>query len=243
MVEVQEAQASATLSRTPILGNGASAGGTSFGNAFSNSNFGGINGDGGNLPPPTPAANFTVVDMTTNASTTTAGDAYTGPVVGLQHQYTNLTADSLNITATAPNSFIHSGSGDDAIDVSKVSGTNVLDGGTGSNFLVGGAGSDTFFVDDRVATANIWSTISNFHAGDAATVYGVTSSTFALDWQDNQGAAGFTGLTLHATASSGPAASMTLVGYTTADLTNGRLTVSFGNDPANGSNYMYVHGN
>jgi len=80
---------------TAIGGNGGSAGGTSLGNAFSDSNFGGINGDGGNLPPPTPAANFTVVDMTTNASTTTAGDAYTGPVVGLQHQYTNLTADSL----------------------------------------------------------------------------------------------------------------------------------------------------
>ncbi|WP_428486799.1 beta strand repeat-containing protein [Rhodopila sp.] len=194
-------------------------------------------------PPPPPSANFMVADTTTHNSTSAAGDTYTGPVAGLQHQYINITTDSLNITATVANSFIHTGSGTDAIDVSKVGGTNVLDGSTGSNFLVGGSGNDTFFVDDRIATADIWSTIANFHVGDATTVYGVTAADFNLDWEDNQGAAGYTGLTLHATAANKPIASMTLVGYTKADLTDGRLTVSFGNDPASHSNYMYVHGN
>ena len=42
-----------------------------------------------------------------------------------------------------------------------------------SNFLVGGVlinhTIDTFFVDDRGPTSDIWSTVDNFHSGDAAT--------------------------------------------------------------------------
>src|ERR1044071_2926371 len=125
----------------------------------------------------------------------------------------------------------------DAIAVT--SGTNVLDGGTGSNFLVGGSGTDTFFVDDRGASADIWSTVVGFHAGDAATIWGVTPQDFSLDWADGQGAAGYTGLTLHATAAGKPTASLTLAGYTQADLNNGRLSVLFGTDSASGSTYMY----
>jgi serralysin len=75
----------------------------------------------------------------------------------------------------------------------------VLDGGTGSNFLSGGSGTDTFFVDDRSASADIWSTVSGFHAGDAATIWGVAPQDFGLAWMDGQGTPGFTGLTLHAT--------------------------------------------
>ena len=156
-------------------------------------------------------------------------------------QYINITSDNLNITASTPNWFIHSGSGDDAIAVN--SGTNVLDGGTGSNFLTGGSGTDTFFVDDRGATADIWSTVVGFHSGDAATVWGVTPQDFALDWVDGQGAAGFTGLTLHATAAGKPTASLTLAGYTQADMSSGRLSVQFGTDPASGSAFMFMHGN
>jgi Ca2+-binding RTX toxin-like protein len=129
----------------------------------------------------------------------------------------------------------------DAIAV--VSGTNVLDGSTGSNFLVGGSGTDTFFVDDRGPLSDIWSTVSGFHAGDAATIWGVTPQDFALSWVDGQGASGYTGLTLHATAPGKPNASLTLAGYTSADLGNGRLSVSFGTDPASRSAYMFIHGN
>ena len=182
-----------------------------------------------------------VGDTTTGQTVTALGQPYTGPVSGLQQQYINITTDNVNIIATTPNWFIHSGSGEDAIAAS--SGTNVLDGGTGSNFLTGGSGADTFFADDRGPTADFWSTVVGFHAGDAATIWGVTPQDFGLAWVDGQGAAGFTGLTLHATASGKPTASLTLAGFTQADMTNGRLSVSFGTDPASGSAYMYVHEN
>jgi Ca2+-binding RTX toxin-like protein len=136
---------------------------------------------------------------------------------------------------------MHSGSGEDALQA--LAGTNVLDGGIGSNFLVGGSGNDTFFVDDRTAPADIWSTVVGFHAGDAATIWGVTAQDFELGWYNNQGALGYTGVTLHATAPGKPIASLTLAGYSMADLQNGRLDVSFGSDPSSGSSYMYVHGN
>ena len=195
-------------------------------------------------PPATPpeVVGFLLTNTTTGVSSGASGEAYTGPVAGLQHQYITVSTDNLNIAAMAPNSFIHSGSGNDAIDVSRAGGNNVLDGSTGSNFLVGGAGSDTFFVDDRAAAADIWSTVANFHSGDNATIFGVTPSDFALDWQDGQGAAGSTGLTLHATAPGKPVASITLAGYAKADL-GGRLAVSFGNDQGGGGAYVFIHGN
>jgi phospholipase/lecithinase/hemolysin len=180
-------------------------------------------------------------DTSTGQPVTAFGQPYTGPVGDLQQQYINVTTDSLNIMATTPNWFIHSGSGEDAIAVS--SGTNVLDGGIDSNFLTGGSGADTFFVDDRGPTADLWSTVDGFHAGDAATIWGITPQDFGLNWVDGQGAAGFTGLTLHATASGKPTASLTLTGFTQADMTNGRLSVSFGTDAASGSAFMFVHEN
>ena len=184
---------------------------------------------------------FHLFDTTTGVSSIAAGEAYAGPVLGLQNQYIYLGADNLNISAVVPNSFIRGGPGLDAIDVSAVGGTNVLDGSTGSNFLVGGTGNDTFFVDDRAATADIWSTVVNFHAGDAATIFGVTPTGFALDYEDGQGAVGATGMTLHAIAAGKPIASITLAGYTKADL-GGRLGVSFGTE-TNGDNYMFIKGN
>lgn len=61
------------------------------------------------------------------------------------------------------------------------------------------------------------------------------------------GAAGHTGLTLHATAAGVPTASLTLAGLTSADLTDGKLTLSYGTTAASGgvagSTYMYVHAN
>jgi Ca2+-binding RTX toxin-like protein len=191
--------------------------------------------------PPDPATDLGVFDTTTDMVVVAAGAPYRGPVAGIEHQYINITRDSLNITASSPNWFIHSGSGADAIAVS--SGTNVLDGGTGSNFLIGGSGTDTFFVDDRGAVADIWSTVVNFHAGDSATVWGITPQDFTLDFVDGQGAGGFTGLTLHATAVGKPTASLTLAGFSQADMHSGRLSLQFGTDLSSGSTFMFVHGN
>jgi Ca2+-binding RTX toxin-like protein len=189
--------------------------------------------------PSTPISGLSVVDTTTGQPVSATGQPYAGPVAGLTSQYLNITTDSLNISVSTPNWFIHSGSGNDAIQVS--SGTNVLDGGTGSNFLTGGSGSDTFFVDDRGPTADIWSTVNNFHAGDAATIWGVTPNDFSLAWFDGQGAPGFTGLTLHATSPGRPTASLTLAGFTSGALNNGQLSVIYGTSGA--SPYMYIHDN
>jgi hypothetical protein len=196
------------------------------------------------MPAADPATDIGAFDTATNTVLAAVGSAYPGLVASVEHQYINVTSDSLNITASSPNWFIHSGSGADAIAVS--SGTNVLDGGTGSNFLTGttaGNGTDTFFVDDRGATADIWSTAANFHAGDSATVWGVTPQDFALNFVDGQGVSGFTGLTLHATAAGKPTASLTLAGFSQADMHSGRLSVQFGTDTASGSAFMFIHGN
>jgi Ca2+-binding RTX toxin-like protein len=191
----------------------------------------------------TPASGFAAADVTTGIAASGSPQVYSGPVVGIQRDYISVTSDNLNVSVSSDNWFIHTGSGTDAIAVRG--GTNVLDGGTGSNFLTGGNGFDTFFVDDRNATAAIWSTVNNFHSGDAATIWGVKPSDFTLSWVDGQGATGYTGLTLHATAVGVPTASLTLVGFTSADMNDGRLTVSYGTTAASGgvagSTYMYVH--
>jgi hypothetical protein len=179
------------------------------------------------------------VDTTTNVASNPAGTAYTGPATGVQEQYLFTGPDSANITASTNSWFIYSGIGESAI--AMFGGTNVLDGGGGSNFLTGGSGTDTFFVNDQSPASSIWSTLNNFHAGDAATVFGITPTNANISWVDNQGAAGYTGLTLHVTTANEPTASLTLVGYSAPDLTDGRLTVEFGTE-AGGTPYLYVLG-
>ena len=78
--------------------------------------------------------NFSVVDTTTNTPFQSNGTAYSGPVAGLQWQYIYTGSDNLNVTANAPNVFIHTGSGEDAINVSQANGNNVLDGSTDQTF-------------------------------------------------------------------------------------------------------------
>jgi hypothetical protein len=189
--------------------------------------------------------NFLLTDVTTGTNSSSAGEAYTGPVPGLQNEYINITPDNLAIAANAANVFIHSGSGNDAISLAGANGNNILDGGTGSNFLIGGTGFDTFFVDDRGPAADIWSTIKGFHSGDNATVWGLTAKDFAITPLDNQGAVGNTGLTFSITAAGKPNANLTLVGFTSADLTNGKLAVTFGHSADTpglpGSDYMLIH--
>jgi len=200
-------------------------------------------------PPASGVEQYQVTNITTGVSDWQDGQFYSGPVATLRNQFIAITTDNINVTATKPSNFIHTGSGNDAIDISLFQGsgggTNVVDGGGGSNFIVVsifGNSIDTIFIDARNAAADIWSTVSNFHKGDAVTIYGVTPSALTLDWEDSQGAAGFTGLTLHAIEQGKPIASLTLARYTKADLGNGRLGVSFGTDPAIGSDYLYIQG-
>ncbi len=195
------------------------------------------------------SASVDLTDLTTGTTTTPFMASYDGPVAGLTSDFILATWHNVNITATAPNVFISldGGTGEDAIAVNLVNGNNVLNGSTGSSFLYGGTGNDTFFVDDRHATADIWSTVVGFHSGDNATVWGITPGAFDLSWVNGQGASGYSGLTMHANASGEPTASVTLSGFSTADLRNGRLTVSYGTTPnlpnLPGSNYMLIHCN
>lgn len=194
-------------------------------------------------PPPPP--HFTIGDQTTHQLSTSDGSPYTGPDTELKWQYITLSPDNLDVTANVPFVFIHTGSGEDALDVSTVNGNNVLDGGTGSNFLTGGTGHDTFFVDDRNASSDIWSTIKNFHSGDDATIWGVTPQDFFIAQLDNQGAPGATGLTFSITSPGKPNANLTLAGFSKSDLSAGHLTVSFGHTDdmtgLPGSDYMQIH--
>jgi hypothetical protein len=198
----------------------------------------------GNVNPP--PGSLTVLDTTTGKTLPAPNPPtpFTGPVPGITSEYVNITPDNINISTTTPNWFLHSGSGEDAIDVSKGNGTNVLDGATGSNFLVGGTGNDTFYLDDRSASANIWSTVVGFHSGDDATVWGITAADFTITTADGKGAAGFTGLTWDFAAAGKPDAKLTLAGFSSADLT-GKLAVSFGTTPdmpgLPGSHYMLIH--
>ena len=155
-------------------------------------------------------------DATTNGLGYTNGDVYTGPVAGLQHQYIWGSTDQVAISATAGNVFIKGGTSDDALAVSK--GSNVLDGGAGSNFLVGGTGADggadVFFVDGR-GGAVTWSTIVNFHPGDRATIFGFNTGTSTRPLTALDGVAGYQGVTIHSElggAGTGVNASMTFAG-------------------------------
>lgn len=184
---------------------------------------------------------FKVSDQTSGTSWSDIGVPYTGPVNGLTTQELLNGLHNYNVTAELPNVFIHTGAGDDSLVATA--GNNVLDGGTGSNFLVGGPANDQFFVDDRSPSADIWSTITNFKAGDVVVIWGVTKQDM-ITWQNNQGAAGYTGLTFH-TGNEPTAASMTLPRYDMQDLGN-RLAVSYGHtdDQPNlpGSDYMMIRG-
>jgi hypothetical protein len=197
--------------------------------------------------------NFRISDQTAGMISTASGVPHTGLVAGIDRDLIIATSDNINVNALVKNVFIHTGSGEDAIDVSATGGTNVLDGSTGSNFLVGAAlpSNDTFFVDDRNAPANIWDTIKNFHSGDNATVFGIAQQNFAITTLDNQGAVGNTGLTFDFSAPGKVDARMTLVGFTSTDLTIGKLTISFGTTavtPATatspalpGADFMMIH--
>ena len=168
-------------------------------------------------------------------------------MAGLEKEFTLITPDNLNITASVPNVFIHTGSGMDGINVSQANGNNILDGFTGSNFLIGGTGNDTFYMDNRNPSSPVFSTIVNFHAGDNATVWGVNATDFTMLKLDDQGAVGAKGLDLLFAAPGHTNTSFVMAGYTSAVLTNGRLSLSYGKTQdipgLPGSEYLTVHAN
>jgi hypothetical protein len=125
-------------------------------------------------------------------------------------QYVNVTTLSLNIPAAASNSFITTGSGNNVINVNSVGGNN------------------TFVISAASGTQDTVSTIIGFHTGDSATIKGVDLTDFKKTVTDNAGLAGATGLGLSFSAPGHPTTELVLVGYSSADLSNGRLNVSSG---------------
>ena len=202
----------------------------------------------------TPQGSFFIQDGTTGQYSYTNGSTYTGPASGPTSEFVTNTSDILNVTAMVPSAFIEVGyvpgqqtpPSEGGINVSYANGDNVLDGYAGSNFLTGGTGKDTFYIDDRTLTQNSWSTVVNFHAGDGVTMWGVTPQDFTTTVLDGQGAAGYTGVTIVFSAAGKPAAAVTLAGYKSADLINGRLDVSYGTTPDTGgipgATYMHIAG-
>ena len=188
-----------------------------------------------------PAVALAMTDIRTNTAGSPTMTKYGGPLNYLDQEFIYLGADGIALTANAPNVFLRSGSGDDALAVAG--GQNVLDAGAGSNFLTGGSGADTFFLDARGAVSAIWNTVVDLAAGDAVTVWGVSQARARFAWEEGGGARGSTGLTLHATLDGGPTVSLTLRGLVDADRSNGRLAVLFGTDGGSGSDYMFVFAN
>lgn len=160
----------------------------------------------------------------------------------VQSQYIYAGSDGFTMSTSMANVFIHSGGGDDAIQVS--SGRNVLDGGLGSNFLTGGSGSDTFFTDARNPGV-VWNTIRNFDAGDAATLWGFDATVSSYHWDSTpSGAAGWQGATLRADIVGGSGrtgdgvdASITFVGMSLQQAKG--LQITTGSQPA--GNYLYLY--
>lgn len=179
-------------------------------------------------------------DTTTQQSAQEQAQAYSGPVNYLQSQFIWSRSDAVAVASSAPNVFLHGGPGDDALAVTG--GRNVLDGGAGSNFLVGGTGADggtdTFFVDGR-GSAVTWSSLSNFHKGDALTLFGFANGKSTLPVFTTDGATGYQGATLHSElngAGTGVNNSVTFVGISLGDAAS-KFTYTFGS----AGNVSYVN--
>ena len=182
-----------------------------------------------------------VNDQTTGVISQEAATPYSGPVSFLQYQYISFSPDNLVLAARVPNVFLHGGAGDDALQA--FAGSNVLDGGGGSNFLIGATGADggkdTFYVDERGGSVT-WSTLVNFHVGDQATIFGFKQGVSTLPIVASDGAAGYTGVTIHSEiggAGTGVNGSVTFAGVSLSDF-NTKFNLGYGN--VGGADYLIV---
>jgi hypothetical protein len=167
-----------------------------------------------------------------------SGSNYAGPVSYLQAEYDYAGTGNVVIGARVANVFIYSGPGDDAL--AAIAGSNVLDGGTGSNWLVGASGADggtdTFFVQSG-AGQNTWDTLLNFHAGDTLTLWGFNAASGTANWSDGSGAAGYQGATITAAFGDGSSTSATAT-FAGLSLSNAQFSTTTGS--SGGLDYLAV---
>jgi hypothetical protein len=186
------------------------------------------------LPPPN---NFHFFDGSVQVGNSEPGDGFTGPTPGITAQFIDLTPDNLGINGLRPNLLMASDSGNDVLSV--VGGRNILVGGSGTDTYVGspaGTGNvDTFLAN--LADGKTDATIFNFHTGDDAALIGADATNFALSFADS-----VNGLVLTAspTVAGHNGATLTLQGFTTADI---GTKLSFGVDTSAATPYLFVHGN
>jgi len=193
------------------------------------------------LPPVVGGVNnFQVMDEATQTAFRTPGSPYTGTAAGIQNQYVNINTTNLDITAITPNTFIRSGSGNDTLKANA--GRNVLHAGGGSNIMVGGVGTDTFLAGVG-SGATVVDLIKDFHAGDDVVIRGLNATDFTLSFTDGTGAFGQQ-LQITAVAHTGGTKStIALAGFSTGDIANGRLSVSFSQEAGSNTPFMLIHAN
>jgi hypothetical protein len=159
---------------------------------------------------------YYVTTTNTNTDSQIEVSAYDGPVSYLVYEFAG-TSNGEAVLGTAWNDFVHLGEGDDAIDGGA--GDDVLDGGTGSSFLTGGAGQDVFYVDGR-GGETIWSTITDWQAGEQLALWGWDPGVSQATWVDDDGVEGYKGVTMHADINNDGTidTSVTWAGLSRADL-------------------------
>jgi hypothetical protein len=150
--------------------------------------------------------------------------------------------DNLSVLALTPGSFIQTGSGNDTLTAFNKESTspNILDGGSGTNVFgapdpVAGKFTDDIFIADATSAATN-NTITNFAGADVAVIKGLNTTDFAYSEHDT-GA----GLRIDATpnvAGKGFAASLTIKGFTTADLGK-KLELAWGTT-GGGQQFMFL---
>jgi hypothetical protein len=189
-----------------------------------NSQFGVLDGTVHDDDAPPNPAELAVLNTSTGLPQPVDTGWYNGAVYDLEKAVILLGSDGIVLVASTPNWFLRTGSGNDAIAAG--SGVNVLDGGTGSNFL-SGQGRDSFFVDARGLAAPVWSTVVGRDSFDTVSVWidkGIQPTIF---WDDNQGADGYRGLTMHVAQPGRPLASLTMPGFTLADTLSSWVGISW----------------
>ena len=125
------------------------------------------------------------------------------------------------IAATIGNVFLHGGAGRRCTErqgrdqrAGRRRGVQLPGGRQGTD-----GGTDTFFVDGRSDGAT-WSTVANFHHGDAMTLWGFQDGVSTRPWTALEGATGYQGATIHSElggAGTGVNASVTFAGISQAD--------------------------
>ncbi|MDP9095989.1 MAG: isopeptide-forming domain-containing fimbrial protein [Pseudomonadota bacterium] len=167
---------------------------------------------------PFPISAQTVLTSTaTGSSTFSQVQTYAGAIGNVNTQFLYDGDTTLAIVAQQSGMLISSQA--QATAVQLQGGVNVLDMQKGSSFVVSGTGTDTFLLHADQALAT-WNTISNFHSGDTAIVYGFNVATSARWWVPSAGAIGYTGATLRFDLDGNGSidSSLTFAGKTQADV-------------------------